>query len=525
MASRKTLLAWMGLGCAVGLATTASITWLIERGKASQSNYLTPAIARIPGAAEKAFATALADARAHGWNAPVAATTVAMAANDPAPLPSPLPLPAPADKRSAPSVDVPGKSERHHPPQPALETPPPLPTPAAPPIPVPTDAPAVPPLAIPEPAPAAPPPAPGAVASPVPPPLPTEVSVPPPPDDLKPIAQALGEPLPPLPMKPAEKPSAHAHGNKAETAPAQIPAKPAEAIGDMSTKQAEAASQAPKSDIQPVSLTTPAPAAPAVPAATPDQTGTPLPPLESITPLPIQKASAEPPLAPAPGPVQSYQVRAGGETMRDIARRTLGGEDRWAEVHRLNPALRADQVIDEGATVKLPADACIHEDEAVQPLPSMWPKAMPQKPKAALPLTGTFAANLDDKKALLLPRAIRDQFGNCETLLISPGSDQCLWLTNQTHLDRLSDRLERSPAQEADVRTFRRLYYAQTEKASVGDDGRVTVPDRLMQFAGLHQEVILVGIDDHFELWDAASWRRYTQQKSAATRAAMAERN
>ena len=44
-------------------------------------------------------------------------------------------------------------------------------------------------------------------------------------------------------------------------------------------------------------------------------------------------------------------------------------------------------------------------------------------------------------------------------------------------------------------------------------------------FAGLRQEVLLIGIDDHFEVWDAATWRRYTQQKSAAARAAMAERD
>jgi MraZ protein len=251
----------------------------------------------------------------------------------------------------------------------------------------------------------------------------------------------------------------------------------------------------------------------------------PPPHAEGLTPLPAVKGSAEPPLAPSPGPVVTYQVRAGGETMRAIAGRTLGAEDRWPDIHRLNPALAPDEVIRASATVKLPADACIRDDDAVQPLPSMRPKATPQVAKPALPLTGTFAANLDDKRILLLPRAIRDQLGNCETLLISPGSDQCLWLTNQAHLDRLADRLERSPAHELDVRTFRRLYFAQTEKAGMADDGRLTVPDRLAQFAALHQEVILVGIDDHFEIWDAANWRRYTQQKSAAARAAMAERD
>jgi MraZ protein len=237
-------------------------------------------------------------------------------------------------------------------------------------------------------------------------------------------------------------------------------------------------------------------------------------------------APGEPPLAPSSaGPVQTYQVKRDSETMRSIARETLGGGDRWPEIHRLNPSLKSDDVLHSGMVVRLPADACIQPEEleTVQPLPVMRPKAPPARPKAVQPLTGTFACNLDDKRTVLLPRAIRDQLGNCETVLVSPGPDQCLWLTDQAHLDRLAEKLEHSPAREADVRVFKRLYFAQTEKAAMDADGRVGVPERLAQFADLHAEVVVVGIDDHFELWDAGRWRQYTQQKSAAARAAMAE--
>lgn len=52
----------------------------------------------------------------------------------------------------------------------------------------------------------------------------------------------------------------------------------------------------------------------------------------------------EPPLAGA-GPIQSYQVRTNGETMRDIARRTLGAGQRWTDVAKLNPNLRPEDVL------------------------------------------------------------------------------------------------------------------------------------------------------------------------------------
>ncbi len=231
----------------------------------------------------------------------------------------------------------------------------------------------------------------------------------------------------------------------------------------------------------------------------------------------------EPPLAPAPGPVQLYHVH-GTETLQDIARRTLGSSERWSDLHKLNPTLKPEEPLHSGTTVRLPADACVQADDAepVKPLPALRPK--PAAPKAkSLPLTGTYQCSLDEKGQLTLPRAIRDQLNSSDTVLLSPGPDKCLWLTNQPHLERLGERLDQSRANEADVRVFKRLYFAQTEKLSVNGDGRVAIPERLGQFAGLHQEVVLVGIDDHFEVWDAARWRAYTQQKSGGRSAAMTE--
>jgi MraZ protein len=247
----------------------------------------------------------------------------------------------------------------------------------------------------------------------------------------------------------------------------------------------------------------------------------------SVPPLPppLEAERHEPPLATVAGPVQVYEVRRHGETLRDIAKRTLGESERWDEVYKLNPRVAPDTVLTLGTVVRLPVDACIATEdvESVKPLPSLRPDKVQATTKEVVPLTGTFPCMLDQNRHLTLPRSIREQFDWGDTLMISPGTDQCLWLTNQAHLDRLGQKLEKSDARESDVRIFKRLYYAQTEKLTVSSDGRVVIPERFAQFAGLHQEVVLVGIDDHFELWDVARWRRYTQQQGTGSRS-VAER-
>jgi len=126
-------------------------------------------------------------------------------------------------------------------------------------------------------------------------------------------------------------------------------------------------------------------------------------------------------------------------------------------------------------------------------------------------LTGTHERTLDEKKRLALPRKIRETMRNPELVFISPGPDQCLWLFTQENLESLAARLDNVPATDAEARVFRRLYFAQTESAELDKAGRMVIPDRLSGFAGLDREVVLIGVQDHLELWDTTRWKKYLE--------------
>ena len=124
-------------------------------------------------------------------------------------------------------------------------------------------------------------------------------------------------------------------------------------------------------------------------------------------------------------------------------------------------------------------------------------------------LTGTYPRTLDDKKRLTFPKRVRELLDNPETLYATPGPDQSLWLYTEEGLEQLAGRLDQAPATDAEARVFRRLYFAQTEAVDVDRSGRALIPDRLIQFAGLGNEVVLIGVRDHLELWDAPRWQQY----------------
>jgi len=128
---------------------------------------------------------------------------------------------------------------------------------------------------------------------------------------------------------------------------------------------------------------------------------------------------------------------------------------------------------------------------------------------AQMLLTGTYPRTLDDKKRLVLPKRIREQLNMPGLLYLSPGPDESLWIYSQEGLDEFARKIDQAPATDTDVRSFRRLFFARSECVSVDRLGRILLPERSIQFAGLRHEVVLIGVRDHLELWDAERWQRY----------------
>lgn len=138
-------------------------------------------------------------------------------------------------------------------------------------------------------------------------------------------------------------------------------------------------------------------------------------------------------------------------------------------------------------------------------------------------LTGTHDRTLDDKKRLALPKRVREQLGDIKKLFVSQGLDQCLWLFGPSELDRLAEKIDQAPAAHGKVRAFSRLLFASMDEVEVDGNSRILIPDRLVQFAGLVHNVVLIGVRDHLELWDAARWEQYRDQNSAGFDAAAEE--
>ena len=58
-----------------------------------------------------------------------------------------------------------------------------------------------------------------------------------------------------------------------------------------------------------------------------------------------------------------------------------------------------------------------------------------------------------------------------------------------------------------------RMFYARAERIEIDSQGRIRIPSSLADLAELKKEVVLVGVRDHMEVWDAERWDGYLAEQ------------
>jgi MraZ protein len=132
-------------------------------------------------------------------------------------------------------------------------------------------------------------------------------------------------------------------------------------------------------------------------------------------------------------------------------------------------------------------------------------------------LTGTFVRAIDEKQRIAIPKRLRDALGASAAagLYVTPGTDGSLAIYTEDVLTSLGGRLSAASPTQQEVRTFSRLFYAQAERVEMDSQSRIRLPPQLVTLAGISTEAVLLGVQDHMELWDRQRWETYFGEKSA----------
>lgn len=132
-------------------------------------------------------------------------------------------------------------------------------------------------------------------------------------------------------------------------------------------------------------------------------------------------------------------------------------------------------------------------------------------------LTGEFGRTIDEKLRVAIPKRLRAAL-DCpegQGLYLAPGTDQSLAVYTEEAFARLADRLDRVSPTRQEVRAYTRLFYARAHRVELDGQGRIRIPPELAELAQLQKDVVILGVQDHVELWAAKRWQSYLAEKQS----------
>ena len=121
---------------------------------------------------------------------------------------------------------------------------------------------------------------------------------------------------------------------------------------------------------------------------------------------------------------------------------------------------------------------------------------------------GAAKVTLDAKGRMVLPTRYRDvALERSEGKLVATvDRDQCLLLYPLPDWEEIERKLMRLPTLNDQVRRLQRLMVGHATDLELDSHGRVLVPPKLREYAGLTRQAMLIGQGSRFELWDEPHW-------------------
>ncbi len=124
---------------------------------------------------------------------------------------------------------------------------------------------------------------------------------------------------------------------------------------------------------------------------------------------------------------------------------------------------------------------------------------------------GEYQLTFSSPGRLVLPKKIRELLpGN--SFVLNKGFDNCLAGYNKNDWESKTKELTTSSILDQENLDKKRKLFASVVYLDIDDQGRFIIPKNLLNYAGLKTKAIIIGVGDHFEIWDPERWENYLNQ-------------
>ncbi len=136
--------------------------------------------------------------------------------------------------------------------------------------------------------------------------------------------------------------------------------------------------------------------------------------------------------------------------------------------------------------------------------------------------TGKHIHTLDDKGRVSVPAQFRKQLPK-EGLLIGKGMEGSLILYPPEKWRKVRDGLASLSRNSRRNRDIIREFSQYIRSVNIDGQGRITIPNDLIEVSGITHEVVFIGLLDSIELWDAQRYAGREEEQVSTLEEAIEE--
>lgn len=118
--------------------------------------------------------------------------------------------------------------------------------------------------------------------------------------------------------------------------------------------------------------------------------------------------------------------------------------------------------------------------------------------------TGEYDCKLDAKGRLALPAKVKNALPDVATqeLVLRRGFEACLVLYPKIEFKKIINRVRSLSEFNEEYRKFQRSFFRGNAEVELDGTGRINIQKRMLEYADLTKEVVVVGLGNRIEIWN-----------------------
>jgi len=133
-------------------------------------------------------------------------------------------------------------------------------------------------------------------------------------------------------------------------------------------------------------------------------------------------------------------------------------------------------------------------------------------------LTGEYQHVMDNKSRILISNKLRNQIDVDEhgsSFYIVLGANGILCLYPEKYFEQIALSVAPGSTAPDEAVAFERMSFGLANKVELDNQGRLLLNEKLKQRAGLKNNITLIGVRDHIEVWNSENWEQFLSDHMA----------